>query len=203
MLKATAKCKCTQQCHNEFYVHNWHGNRILISYKPRRYWLKIHKKKKKKTSITMLAISSDSHVDVRVIRIRLCAGDLELLLLCGRHDKYSGWKTKARINLWICAVRSDYLLFVRVYHHYFVCLIAIPRYIFMDLLRYATGRRHTILGQSHFQYRLQKYMWKYRKCNSHIPLPHMKKPHARNGNVTRNLGGNRLEGKHTLMFIKL
>ena len=73
----------------------------------------------------MLAISSDSHVDVCVIRIRLCAGDLELLLLCGRHDKYSGWKTKARINLWICAVRSDYLLFVRVYHHYFVCLIAI------------------------------------------------------------------------------
>ena len=32
VLKATAK----QQCHNEFYVHKWHGNRILILYKPRR-----------------------------------------------------------------------------------------------------------------------------------------------------------------------
>ena len=41
-------------------------------------------------------------------RVRLCTGDLELLLPCGRHDKYSGWKTKARINLWIRAVRSDY-----------------------------------------------------------------------------------------------
>ena len=29
----------------------------LILYKPRKYWLKIHKKKKKETSITMLAIS--------------------------------------------------------------------------------------------------------------------------------------------------
>ena len=59
VLKATAKCKCTRQCHHEFYVYKWHGNRILILYKPRRYWLKIHKKekKKKKTSITMLAIS--------------------------------------------------------------------------------------------------------------------------------------------------
>ena len=37
VLKATAKRKCTQQCHNEFYVHKWHGNRILILYKPRRY----------------------------------------------------------------------------------------------------------------------------------------------------------------------
>ena len=37
MLKATAKRKCSQQCHNEFYVHKWHGNRILILYKPRRY----------------------------------------------------------------------------------------------------------------------------------------------------------------------
>ena len=48
MLKATAKRKCTRQCHNEFYVHTWHGNRILILYKPSRYWLKIHKKKKKR-----------------------------------------------------------------------------------------------------------------------------------------------------------
>ena len=32
---------------------------------------------------------------------------------------------------------------------------------------------------------------------SHIPLPRMKKPRARNGNVMRNSGGNRLEGKHT------
>ena len=30
MLKATAKRKCTQQCHNEFYVHKWHENHILI-----------------------------------------------------------------------------------------------------------------------------------------------------------------------------
>ena len=37
MLKATAKRKCTQQCHNEFYIHKWHGDRILILYKPRRY----------------------------------------------------------------------------------------------------------------------------------------------------------------------
>ena len=34
-----------------------------------------------------------------------------------------------------------------------------------------------------------------RKCNSHIPLPRMKKLHAHNGNVTRNHGGNRLERK--------
>ena len=47
VLKATAKRKCTQLCHNEFYVHKWNGNHILILYKPRRYWLKIHKKKKK------------------------------------------------------------------------------------------------------------------------------------------------------------
>ena len=47
VLKATAKRKCTQQSHNEFCEHKWHGNRILILYKPRRYWLKIHKKKKK------------------------------------------------------------------------------------------------------------------------------------------------------------
>ena len=31
----------------------------------------------------------------------------------------------------------------------------------MGLLRYATGRWQAILGQSHFQYWLQKYMWKY------------------------------------------
>ena len=29
------------------------------------------------------------------------------------------------------------------------------------------------------------------RCNSHIPLPRMKKPRARNGNVTRNRGGYR------------
>ena len=46
-------------------------------------------------------------------------------------------------------------------------------------------------------------MWKYRNCNSHIPLPRMKKPRARNSNVTRNRGENRLEEKHTLMFVKL
>ena len=74
----------------------------------------------------MLAIPRNSHVDVRMIRVRFCAGDLELLLPCGGHDKYSGWKRKARINLWIRAVRSGYLLFVRVCHHYFLCLIAIP-----------------------------------------------------------------------------
>ena len=133
-------------------------------------------------------------------RVRLCAGDLELLLPCGRHDKYSGWKTKARINLWIRAVRSDYLLFVRVSHHY-VCLISLPT-IFMGLLRYATGRRHAILG--HFQYRLQKkYVCENTENASHIPFSRMKKPRARNGNVTRNRGRNRLEGKHTLMFVKL
>ena len=26
VLKATAKFKCTQQCHNELYVHKWHGD---------------------------------------------------------------------------------------------------------------------------------------------------------------------------------
>ena len=46
-------------------------------------------------------------------------------------------------------------------------------------------------------------MWKYRKCKSQIPLPWMKKLRARNGNVTRNRGGNTLKGKHTLMFVKL
>ena len=30
VLKATAKCKCTQQCHNELYVHKWHGNLNFI-----------------------------------------------------------------------------------------------------------------------------------------------------------------------------
>ena len=34
VLKATAKRICTQQCHNEFYVHKWHGNRILIYTNP-------------------------------------------------------------------------------------------------------------------------------------------------------------------------
>ena len=47
VLKATAKRKCTRQCHNEFYVHKWHGNRILILYRPKRYWLKIPKTKKR------------------------------------------------------------------------------------------------------------------------------------------------------------
>ena len=46
-------------------------------------------------------------------------------------------------------------------------------------------------------------MLKFRKCNSHIPLTRIKKPRAHNGNVMRNRGGNRLEGKHTLMFVKL
>ena len=36
---------------------------------------------------------------------------------------------------------------------------------------------------------------KPRKCSSHIPLPGMMRPRARNGNVTRNRGGNRLERK--------
>ena len=36
VLKATAKRKCSQQCHNEFYAHKWHGNRILILYKRRK-----------------------------------------------------------------------------------------------------------------------------------------------------------------------
>ena len=66
-------------------------------------------------------------MDVCVIRVRLCAGDIELLLPCDRHDKYSSWKMKARINLWICAVLFYYLLFVPVYH-YFVCLIAISEF---------------------------------------------------------------------------
>ena len=47
------------------------------------------------------------------------------------------------------------------------------------------------------------YMWKYRKCNSHIPFSRMKKPRARNGNVTRNRGGHRLERKLTLMFVQV
>ena len=34
VLKATAKRNCTQQCHNEFYVHKWQGNRILIYTNP-------------------------------------------------------------------------------------------------------------------------------------------------------------------------
>ena len=75
VLKATTKRKCTQQCHNEFYVHKRNGNRILILYKPRRYLNFTRKKKKKKisqekkkkkkkrekerkTSITMFAIST-------------------------------------------------------------------------------------------------------------------------------------------------
>ena len=36
---------------------------------------------------------------------------------------------------------------------------------------------------------------KPRKCSSHIHLPGMMKPRARNGNVTRNRGGNHLERK--------
>ena len=38
---------------------------------------------------------------------------------------------------------------------------------------------------------------------SHIPLLRMKKLCVGNGNVMRNRGGNRLEGKHSLMFVKL
>ena len=44
---------------------------------------------------------------------------------------------------------------------------------------------------------------KIQKMQLSFLLPRMKKPHAHNGNVTRNRGGNRLEGKHTLMFVKL
>ena len=57
VLKATAKRICTQQCHNEFYVHKWHGNRILIYTNPGDTDWK-STRKKKKTSITMLAIST-------------------------------------------------------------------------------------------------------------------------------------------------
>ena len=46
VLKAKAKRKCTQQCHNEFYAHKWHRNRILILYKLRRYWKFTRKKKR-------------------------------------------------------------------------------------------------------------------------------------------------------------
>ena len=149
----------------------------------------------------MLAISMpfprNSHVDIRMLRVRLCADDLELLLPCGRHDKYSGWKTKARINLWILAIRSDYLLFVRVCHHHFVCLIAIPTWIFMGLLWYATGRRNAILGQSHLQYNIYVKIQKMQQ--SHSLAQH---EGTACSNVTRNRGGNRLEGKHTLMFVK-
>ena len=156
MLKATEKRKCTQQCHNEFYVHKWHWNRILILYKPRRYELKIHKEKKKKKKKKKDFHHNVSHFhDVRMIRVRLCAGDLELLFPCGWHDIYSSWKTKARINLWIRAVRSDYLLFVRVCHHDFVCLIAtcIPTWIFMGLLiRHRTTKHDS--RKSHFQYNI-------------------------------------------------
>ena len=106
---------------------------------------------------------------------------------------------KARINLWISAVRSDHLLFVRICHHYFVCLIAIPTWIFMGLLRYATGRRNAVLGQSHFQYNI--YMKIQKMQQSHSLAPH-EETACSNVNVTRN-GGNGLAGKHTLMFVKL
>ena len=33
--------------------------------------------------------------------------------------------------------------------------------IYQSCNDYATGRRHTILRRSHFQYRLQKYKWRY------------------------------------------
>ena len=46
------------------------------------------------------------------------------------------------------------------------------------------------------------------KIHQSHSLPRMKKPHARNGNVTRNRGGNCLERerereKTTLMFVKI
>ena len=41
-----------------------------------------------------------SWMSMWINRVKLCAGNLEQLLHHGRHDKYSSWKTKARINLW-------------------------------------------------------------------------------------------------------
>ena len=160
VLKDTAKRKCTQQCHNEFYVHKWHGNRFLILHRPRRYWLTFYKKKKKEreTSITMLAISLDSHVDVHVIRVRLCAGNLELLLPYGRHDKYSGWKTKVRIiygsalyDLTICCLfvyltTTSYVLLLYLHRFSWICSDTPP------------DDDTQFWGQSHFQHRLQIYM---------------------------------------------
>ena len=50
------------------------------------------KKKKKKKQKNRDFHHNVSHfhatVDARVIRVRLCAGDLELVLPCGIHDKY-------------------------------------------------------------------------------------------------------------------
>ena len=51
------------------------------------------KKKKKNIKKKQTDFYHVSHfhatVDARVIRVRLCAGDLELVLPCGRHYKYS------------------------------------------------------------------------------------------------------------------
>ena len=49
------------------------------------------KKEKKPPQKTDFYHVSHFHptVDARVIRVRLCAGDLELVLPCGRHYKYS------------------------------------------------------------------------------------------------------------------
>ena len=70
----------------------------------------------------------------------------------------------------------------------------------MGLLRYATGRRNAVLGQSYFQYNIYVKIQKMQQ--SHSLAPH-EETACSNGNVTRNRGGNRLEGKHTFMFVKL
>ena len=62
------------------------------------------------------------------------------------------------------------------------------------------GRRNAVLGQSHFQYNI--YMKIQKMQQSHSLATH-EETTCSNGNVTRNRGGNRLEGKHTLMFVKL
>ena len=117
MLKATAKLKCTQPRHNGFYVHKLHG-KFYTNTRDTNWEFTRKKKKKKKKKNRLHHNFSHFHATVMWMsvwfRVWLWAGDLELLLPCGRHDKNSGWKTKARINLWIRAVQSDYLLFVRV-----------------------------------------------------------------------------------------
>ena len=127
--------------------------------------------KKKKKRLPSQPFPRDSHVDVGVIRVRLCAGDLELLLLCGRHDKYSSWKKKARINLWIRAVRSICCLFVYLITTSYVLLLYLRRYSWVCS---DTPPDDDCRSGTDFQYTLQKYMWKYRKYKSHSLAPHEK-----------------------------
>ena len=71
----------------------------------------------------------------------------------------------------MCAVQSDYLLFVRVSHHYFVCLIAIPKFHGSAQIRHRATTRNS--GTVSFPVKITKIYVKIQKMQqSHSLAPH-------------------------------